>query len=584
MSSITFYIRTLIHLSLFHNTTMKNWLVLIPIVSCLLSSCSTSNNNYDNITESSLSKPLKETLLLTTPLKDNPIFLDFGGQTKSRGNDIVPFLDILDTLSITITKERNYLVTQIPFKSTLDYNEVIVSDSLNIDEYSWSLCRKFFVSLENMTNGEKRFEIVTMIPRPAILEAYGPHSFDYINRELFDGFIIHSDLEGNQIFVTYSSCGPVHNGKLSYNLGSDDANMWIIIPNMVQTKGSDDVITPSICIAFIDSDDTGPHEANPIFFDQGNPADDPNRGSGGLPEDGGGGGGTPFDPYLYSVNVSIIGSGEVDGTGAYSKNYNATIKAKGKMGSHFVRWAGDFFGRDTCFVYVVSKDVFSTALFQQETSCYDSETNINSVINSTTLAATSNTNAENGIYTGADFGWTRDSGTKFHRGVDIAAIEGTPVFAPSDGVITKIVSDIEDGGYDENTCSYDKSSWNAGNRIWLKCSINGNDVTFKYFHLRSPGHGGGIATGLSVGSTVIGGQLIGYSGETGNAQGVDIKHLHLETWVNGSAEDPWSYINGEKDIDNGIISNVNCDRTYIQNPDDNYAQLLYTLPGLINDK
>ena len=568
---------------------MKNWFILVLLsLLYVFSSCNTQRLDHTEKQQDVLSTQLKQTLSQTTSLKGNPIFLNYEGQTKSEASE-VPFIDLLDTLSLSSIEERGYLVTQIPFKATFDYNEIIISDSLNIDENSWSLCRKFFVTLEEKSSGKTKVEIVTMIPSPRVLETFGPHSFDYINREYFDGFIIHSDLEGNQSFVTYSSHGPVQKGELIYNSDCNDANKWIIIPGIVQTKSSDEELEPAICIAYRNLQDTDNRGAYPIFFDQGNPADDPNKGGRHLPENGGGSGGgggseSPQDPFLYNITVDITGNGEVSGTGTYSKNYNATIKARGLAGSHFVRWAGEFYGRDTCFVYKVTKDVFSTALFQQETSCYDSETTINAVINSQNLAATCFSNAEKGIYTGADYGWTRFAGTKYHRGVDIAATEGTPIFAPYDGVITKIVSDIENGEYKKETSNYSQSSWNAGNRIWLKCHINGNDITFKYFHLRSPAHGGGVANGLSVGSKVIGGQLIGYTGQTGNAQGVDIKHLHLETWMNGHDVNPWSYINGEKDIKNGLIINTNCDQAFSTNPDDDFVQLSYQLPYYFNNE
>ena len=72
--------------------------------------------------------------------------------------------------------------------------------------------------------------------------------------------------------------------------------------------------------------------------------------------------------------------------------------------------------------------------------------------------------------------------------------------------------------------------------------------------------------------------MIGYTGQTGNAQDVDIKHLHLETWVNGHDVSPWSYINGEKDINNGLIISTNCDQAFSINPDDDFVQLSYQLP------
>lgn len=54
--------------------------------------------------------------------------------------------------------------------------------------------------------------------------------------------------------------------------------------------------------------------------------------------------------------------------------------------------------------------------------------------------------------------------------------------------------------------------------------------------------------------------------------------MHLETWMNGHDVNPWSYINGEKDIKNGLIINTDCDQAFSTNPDDDFVQLSYQLP------
>ena len=61
---------------------------------------------------------------------------------------------------------------------------------------------------------------------------------------------------------------------------------------------------------------------------------------------------------------------------------------------------------------------------------------------------------------------------------------------------------------------------------------NGNRLYTLYGHLSS--------VNVSVGQTVTQGQVIGYSGNTGNSYGA---HLHFEVRVNGTAVDPMSYFN-----------------------------------------
>ena len=90
-------------------------------------------------------------------------------------------------------------------------------------------------------------------------------------------------------------------------------------------------------------------------------------------------------------------------------------------------------------------------------------------------------------------------GTVGHKGIDIALPEGTPLVAAKSGVVTRA----------EMSSSY-------GNVIY----INHDDGTqTRYAHMRN------FARGISTGSIVRMGQVIGYSGNTGNSTG---PHLHFE--------------------------------------------------------
>lgn len=97
-----------------------------------------------------------------------------------------------------------------------------------------------------------------------------------------------------------------------------------------------------------------------------------------------------------------------------------------------------------------------------------------------------------------------------HHGVDYAAPAGTPVYSVGDGVvITK--------GWD---------SKGGGNYLKIK---HNSTYTTEYMHLR------GFASGISQGSHVSQGQLIGYVGATGMATG---PHLDYRVFKNGEAIDP----------------------------------------------
>jgi murein DD-endopeptidase MepM/ murein hydrolase activator NlpD len=102
-------------------------------------------------------------------------------------------------------------------------------------------------------------------------------------------------------------------------------------------------------------------------------------------------------------------------------------------------------------------------------------------------------------------------GTGFHAGIDISAGSGTPIRACRGG---KVVISSWQGGY--------------GNAIVID-------------------HGGGMATlyahqsrlGVSVGTQVLAGEVIGAVGSTGNSTG---PHLHFEVRIAGNPVNPLAYL------------------------------------------
>jgi murein DD-endopeptidase MepM/ murein hydrolase activator NlpD len=96
-----------------------------------------------------------------------------------------------------------------------------------------------------------------------------------------------------------------------------------------------------------------------------------------------------------------------------------------------------------------------------------------------------------------------------HRGVDFAAVTGTPVQATGSGVVIERAR---------------QSTY--GNTILVRHS---NGWTTRYAHMNR------FAAGMAVGTRVDQGDLIGYVGMTGLATG---PHLHYEMRYNGAPEDP----------------------------------------------
>ena len=99
------------------------------------------------------------------------------------------------------------------------------------------------------------------------------------------------------------------------------------------------------------------------------------------------------------------------------------------------------------------------------------------------------------------------SGGRLHIGVDIVGPRGLAIYAVTDGTITKM---------------YGAESKLSGNAFRLTAA----DATyFFYAHLDS------FAPGITVGSAVKAGQIVGYMGSTGNAGGNS--HLHFEIHPGG---------------------------------------------------
>ena len=99
--------------------------------------------------------------------------------------------------------------------------------------------------------------------------------------------------------------------------------------------------------------------------------------------------------------------------------------------------------------------------------------------------------------------------SKMHKGMDFAAPTGTPIYAAGDGTIEKL------------------GRWSAyGNYIRIR---HNGDIKTAYAHMSK------YAKGLSAGSRVKQGQVIGYVGATGRVTGA---HLHYEILVNGTQINP----------------------------------------------
>ena len=100
---------------------------------------------------------------------------------------------------------------------------------------------------------------------------------------------------------------------------------------------------------------------------------------------------------------------------------------------------------------------------------------------------------------------------RFHSGVDLAASQGTPIYAIAAGTVTT-------------------ATYGDANGYYVSIS-HGNGYGSVYCHMTN--------YIVSVGDSVSQGQVIGYVGSTGWSTG---PHLHFEIHVNGSTVNPMDYI------------------------------------------
>ncbi|WP_394938787.1 peptidoglycan DD-metalloendopeptidase family protein [Psychromicrobium sp. YIM B11713] len=104
------------------------------------------------------------------------------------------------------------------------------------------------------------------------------------------------------------------------------------------------------------------------------------------------------------------------------------------------------------------------------------------------------------------------TGSYLHTGIDYGVPCGTPVRAPAAGTVA-VAGWLNNGG---------------GFTVHIDHGVvQGNALTTVYYHNSS--------VAVSVGQQVNRGDIIAYSGGTGNSTGC---HAHFETWVNGQPVDP----------------------------------------------
>lgn len=103
-------------------------------------------------------------------------------------------------------------------------------------------------------------------------------------------------------------------------------------------------------------------------------------------------------------------------------------------------------------------------------------------------------------------------GRRAHRGIDLAAPSGTPIYATADGIVSK-------------------ASWYSSYGLFVSLE-HGGKIETRYAHMSR--------LNVAAGQTVRKGDIIGFVGSTGRSTG---PHLHYEVRIDGQAVNPIPYMN-----------------------------------------
>ena len=290
----------------------------------------------------------------------------------------------------------------------------------------------------------------------------------------------------------------------------------------------------------------------------------------------GGGGNSDNSDRTYDVVIEKEGRGVTSGQGTYDVgavvHCNAAPLVIGDIAtSEFINWSGHVNSDSPSVTFTIPVEYVSlnpiislTAHFHNINPCADEENDRRDPLMKMKIQASGagGWNIKGGTF-GDSVRRKADLSYKGHYGMDFACPEGTPVHATHSGKISAIRNDVlasdesfkdyqERGGKD---CTKERF-FNAGNAIEIECYTNGGLYTIKYYHLTS------VADGLLVDNYVEAGDIIGYSGITGNggSKSSGGPHLHYQVNIGRSMNDrtnPEPFIYSKFD-DKGIQTNP-CD-------------------------
>lgn len=495
-------------------------------------------------------------------------------KTKS-GFIPIPMETLLDWDNQRCLEQNEQTFVEVPFFDNSTGILASIQDCPQPLSEEATAIKKFYI--ETFSGSTKYKYVVTMIPEMHYSRYHD--DFSFLDKGNYSGYILYADLSGNLLGSRAYHGGQIWCSKVikttDFSSVDEDTRFITVLPKTIQTKTNEGgYIAAAICIGI-----TEPNWLDPAWcfgsYNRGGRSGNRNNGGAGsgasgmpdlqsaddagpilfpsLPNG-------PEPSYIIDLSTNLPDYVDMDGSGVYVSGTKISIDKRYvhlPIDVEFSHWTGGFAKYKThTFLHTVTDNIIATAYFDEIKPCTDTLRNITNPLHEMSVASSSSW----GNYYGGTFGETRtkwEDGKlvpRTHNGLDLYADSGTPIFAMYSGSITELkTQDTSDTGY--------------GNRIWIKSTMPGtNTFSILYAHLNKDN---AIAinprTGLpfAVGDQVFFGDLIGYTGKTGNAYNVPSPHLHLGVKVNGEWVNPVDYINGTINTSTinttqGSIDNIIC--------------------------
>ncbi len=493
-----------------------------------------------------------------------------GANTKTSGRKECCLTELLDTARQYIRRyEDGSEYTAIAFKSNAapmyyaltqhlpETGEIVTRDST-------LRAKNFFIYRKN--SGGAMAYVVTMLSVYDYYKNYDETEISILYMHDYRGYVLFSDLDGDLMEVEYYDKGRAYRLKI-YDAEESTHYLTLVRTEGLYTKSSDgQELEPAVCIA--DKTKKNWVSGNFNFGIEDGEEDEWKHKDFviSFPEGGGGGGTESGDDdiskdgltklYTIALYSSDVQKGRVTGSGNYVKGTVVEIEAEPicevpLRPTVFNYWTGDLEREGSSVTLQVAKDISAVAYFsyvgeEQTRPCVDTEKGLANMRKEMSIAPT-----ERG-YKGGTYGITRqynDGSPKMHKGIDIYAEKGTPIYCQYAGVVYEVRDSFSDDVIVDGS---------HGNRIIIQSGTK----LFFYCHLQGEGKAIGYnnreGRKFKKGDKVYPGEILGYAGSSGNAGGT-IPHVHFEVHDNGIVVDPSAYINGKINADTGEITEIKCD-------------------------